>query len=59
MPCYPALALLLGSAIAAGGKWIDRGTRVLGIVAGIAAALLFTLFIWSAITLPRVIFQAR
>jgi 4-amino-4-deoxy-L-arabinose transferase-like glycosyltransferase len=29
MPCYPALALLLGSAMAAGGPWIRRGTRVL------------------------------
>src|SRR4029077_6892304 len=37
MPCYPALALLLGSAMAAGGKWIDRGTRILGAVATLAA----------------------
>jgi hypothetical protein len=37
MPCYPALALLLGSAMAVGGKWIDRGTRVLGTVTGLAA----------------------
>jgi 4-amino-4-deoxy-L-arabinose transferase-like glycosyltransferase len=29
MPCYPALALLIGSAMAAGGDWIRRGTRVL------------------------------
>jgi Dolichyl-phosphate-mannose-protein mannosyltransferase len=29
MPCYPALALLTGSAMAAGGAWIRRGTRVL------------------------------
>ncbi len=29
MPCYPALALLLGSAMAADGKWMRRGTRVL------------------------------
>ncbi len=28
MPCYPALALLLGSAMAADGDWIRRGTRV-------------------------------
>ncbi len=34
MPCYPALALLLGSAMATGDKWIDRGTRTL---AGISA----------------------
>ena len=36
MPCYPALALLLGSALAAGGKWINRGTRVLGATAAVA-----------------------
>ena len=29
MPCYPALALLLGSAMAAGGDWVRCGTRVL------------------------------
>jgi len=37
MPCYPALALLLGSAMAMEGKWIKRGTRVLGIVTACAA----------------------
>ena len=37
MPCYPALALLLGSAIAAGGRWIRRGTTVLALIAGCAA----------------------
>ena len=37
MPCYPALALLLGSAMAAGGKWVERGTRVLGATAALAA----------------------
>ena len=29
MPCYPALALLLGSAMALEGDWIRRGTRLL------------------------------
>lgn len=37
MPCYPALALLLGSALATEGVWIRRGTRVLTIVAACAA----------------------
>jgi 4-amino-4-deoxy-L-arabinose transferase-like glycosyltransferase len=36
MPCYPALALLLGSAMAEGGAWVRRGTRVLAVVAGLA-----------------------
>lgn len=37
MPIYPALALLLGSAMAEGGAWVKRGTLAL---AGIAAASL-------------------
>ena len=36
MPCYPALALLLGSAMAEGGDWIRRGTRALSVISGIA-----------------------
>jgi 4-amino-4-deoxy-L-arabinose transferase-like glycosyltransferase len=36
MPCYPALALLLGSAMAMGGCWIRRGTRVLAVSTGCA-----------------------
>jgi hypothetical protein len=39
MPAYPAIALLLGSAMAAGGIWIQRGTRVLCAVAAIAAVV--------------------
>jgi 4-amino-4-deoxy-L-arabinose transferase-like glycosyltransferase len=37
MPCYPALALLIGSAMAVGGDWIRRGTRVLCAILAIAA----------------------
>ena len=37
MPCYPALALLLGSAMAAGGRRIQWGTRALTVVTGVAA----------------------
>jgi hypothetical protein len=46
MPAYPAFALLLGSAMAAGGVWIRRGTRTLGVIAacaGIATSALFFL----------------
>jgi len=43
MPCYPALALLLGSAMAAGGKWIERGTRVLCVICGICAVAAVTI----------------
>jgi 4-amino-4-deoxy-L-arabinose transferase-like glycosyltransferase len=37
MPCYPALGLLLGSAIATESPCIRRGTRVLGVIAALSA----------------------
>jgi 4-amino-4-deoxy-L-arabinose transferase-like glycosyltransferase len=37
MPCYPALALLLGSAMDTEGVWIKRGGRALGVIAALAA----------------------
>jgi 4-amino-4-deoxy-L-arabinose transferase-like glycosyltransferase len=37
MPCYPALALLLGSAMAAGGSRIRWGNRALTIITTLAA----------------------
>ena len=43
MPIYPALALLLASAIAAGGAWVTRATRVLSFIAGVASAACFVL----------------
>jgi hypothetical protein len=45
MPCYPALALLLGSAMAAGGDWVRRGTRVISVIAGCAAVALIAIFV--------------
>ena len=45
MPIYPALALLLGSAMAAGGDWIRRGTRVLSVIGIVLAVALFTLWL--------------
>ena len=45
MPCYPALALLLGSAMAAGGVWVRRGTRVLGVIAACAAIAAVTILL--------------
>lgn len=47
MPCYPALALLLGSAMAAGGNRIHRGTRVLCGMLAISAGAVVTLFVLS------------
>lgn len=44
MPCYPALALLLGCAMATEGIWIRRGTYMLCGVAAAAALVTLTLF---------------
>ncbi|MGC2890990.1 MAG: glycosyltransferase family 39 protein [Candidatus Acidiferrum sp.] len=44
MPCYPALALLLGCAMATEGIWIHRGTYMLCGVAAVAALVTLTLF---------------
>jgi len=43
MPAYPALALLIGSAMAAGGAWVRWGTRVLGAITALAAAACFVI----------------
>ena len=44
MPCYPALALLLGSAMARESDWIRRGTRVLSVIAACIGLVTATLF---------------
>src|ERR1700683_2970254 len=43
MPCYPALALLLGAAMAMGGDWVRWGTRALALIAGCAAVAIFAI----------------
>jgi 4-amino-4-deoxy-L-arabinose transferase-like glycosyltransferase len=43
MPCYPALALLIGSAMATESPWVKRGTRVLGVIAALAAIACFVI----------------
>jgi len=43
MPIYPAVALLLGCAMVAGGRWIRNGTRILCAVAGLAAVTVISL----------------
>ena len=49
MPCYPALALLLGSAMAAGGDWVRWGTRALAVIWGMAALACAGLWCWCAV----------
>ncbi len=40
MPCYPALALLLGSAMAMNGPWVRRGTRAISVISGLATLVI-------------------
>lgn len=50
MPCYPALALLIGAAAAAGGAWVRLGLRVTAAVAAAAALVTGGLLaaVWSS-----------
>jgi len=36
MPCYPALALLIGAGVARGGKAVEYGTRAIAVIATVA-----------------------
>ncbi|HTP70121.1 MAG TPA: glycosyltransferase family 39 protein [Dongiaceae bacterium] len=43
MPCYPALALLIGSAMTTESSWVRGGTRVLGVLVAFAAVACFAI----------------
>jgi hypothetical protein len=59
MPCYPAFALLIGSAIAMNGRTIQRGTRFLTVFFSLAAvAAIAILFAVRHIPTPGDISQA-
>jgi hypothetical protein len=45
MPTYPAFALLLGSGIAAQGKWVKRGSKAIALIAAIALAVIAVVLI--------------
>ena len=47
MPCYPAFALLIGSAVAEGGTWVRRGAQAVSLAAG--AALIAVIAILVAV----------
>ena len=47
MPCYPAFALLIGSAMAVDCSWIKGGTKTLGLVAAACAIAAFA--IWFSV----------
>ncbi len=51
MPCYPALALLLGSAMASGDAWLRWGTRVAAAIAA-AAAIAIGAILWMVRGIP-------
>jgi 4-amino-4-deoxy-L-arabinose transferase-like glycosyltransferase len=46
MSCYPALALLLGSAMATEGTWVRRGTRAVFAISGLAALATISIFFY-------------
>jgi hypothetical protein len=48
MPCYPALALLLGSGMALGGVWLRRGALAIAGIAACAALVTFGLWWFTA-----------
>ncbi len=59
MPCYPALALLIGCGMAGGGRLIRGGTGVLTVVSSLcAAACLALLFLVRSVPTPGDISQA-
>ena len=59
MPCYPAFALLIGSAIAMNGKILGIGTRFLTVICSIAAvASIAILFAVRHVPTPGDISQA-
>ena len=49
MPCYTAMALLLGSAMAMDNVWVHRGTRALTIIFSLATLISFVLvfLVWN------------
>ncbi len=51
MPCYPAVALLIGSAMARDDSWVKWGTRGLTTIFSFAAVVVFGIY-WKVRDLP-------
>ena len=51
MPCYPALALLIGSAMASENSWVRGGTRTLSVISAGAAATVIGIY-WKVRHMP-------
>jgi 4-amino-4-deoxy-L-arabinose transferase-like glycosyltransferase len=59
MPAYPAMALLLGSAMLVDNSWIKWGTRALTVVASFCAAAVITILVLDRnVATPGDIFNA-
>jgi dolichyl-phosphate-mannose-protein mannosyltransferase len=51
MPCYPALALLIGSAMDSDNSWVRMGTRTLSVIFAAAAATVIGIY-WKVRHMP-------
>ncbi|MEO8596684.1 MAG: glycosyltransferase family 39 protein [Candidatus Solibacter sp.] len=51
MPCYPALALLLGCAMTSGDRWLAHGRKIIGVVTALALAAIGAI-LWTVKGLP-------
>ena len=51
LPIYPALALLLGSAMTSQNAWIEHGAKAVGIVAALASIVIAAV-LWQVWSLP-------
>jgi hypothetical protein len=51
MPCYPALGLLLASALTSNDPWLRPATRVAGTIAALAGSVIFFL-LWNVRSMP-------
>src|SRR5262245_57348639 len=51
MRIYPALALLLGSAMSHGSAWVQRGTKAIAVVSAAAAAVIGAI-LWNVRSMP-------
>ncbi len=51
MPCYPALALLIGSAMASENSWVRKGTHALTVISAAATATVIGIY-WKVRHMP-------
>ncbi len=59
MPIYPAVAMLLGGAMAVGGEWIRSGTGMVSLIAELAGVICFSFFFLARGCRRQAIFRRR